>query len=105
VTYLALLQGKAATLNGQYNRIIRFNGSAGTKGKKQGNFNGVFGLLVDSAGGNASAPKCGSSSTNAGAQKISTLATGLSACQANIAAACAPPAIPATVTSKTKFLL
>jgi len=99
VSYLALLQTKGATLNAQANRITKLNGSGTTKGKKVNNFNGVFGLLVDSAGGNASAPKCGSASTGAGAQKIANLTAGLAACPTSIAAACTLPDVPPVVTN------
>ena len=105
MSYLALLQTKGATLNAQANRITKLNGSGTTKGKKVNNFNGVFGLLVDQCGGNASAPKCGSATSGAGVQKITNLTTGLAACPTTIAAACALPDIPAVVSSKLKFCL
>jgi len=99
VIYLNLMRGKAATLNAQVSRITKLNSSGAAKGKKTNNFNPALGLLVDAAGGNSSAPTCGSATSGAGVNQITNLTAVLSACPTTIAAACALPSLPPTVSN------
>merc|ERR1712038_542270 len=55
---------------------------------KKGDYATALSSAQDAAGGNLSAPKCGSNSTSAGAMKFKEILGNLSACSANIKKAC-----------------
>merc|ERR1712165_445127 len=58
------------------------------KSGKKGDYATALSSARDAAGGNLSAPKCGSNSTSAGAMKFKEILGNLSACSANIQKAC-----------------
>merc|ERR1711994_1245290 len=69
---------------------------AGKKSDKKGAFATVLASTQTAAGGNLSAPKCGSKTTSSGAMKFKEILGNLSKCSANIKKACSTnlPAAP-----------
>merc|ERR1719266_3129310 len=87
--YLFYLAKTVVNFEKQIKRAKVQNRTAGNKSAKKGDYATALASAQDAAGGNSSAPKCGSNLTNSGAKKLKELLTNLSACSANIQKACA----------------
>merc|ERR1712061_68798 len=94
--YLFYLAKTVVNFEKQIKRAKVQNRTAGNKSAKKGDYATALSSAQDAAGGNSSAPKCGSNLTNSGAKKLKELLTNLSACSANIQKACSTslPAAP-----------
>merc|ERR1719273_1707495 len=86
--YLFYLAKTVVNFEKQIKRAKVQNRTAGNKSAKKGDYATALSSAQDAAGGNSSAPKCGSNLTNSGAKKLKELLTNLSACSANIQKAC-----------------
>merc|ERR1712061_635069 len=102
-TYLFYLAKAVVNFDKQIKRAERQKTLAGKKSGKKGDFGTVLSSTQTAAGGNLSAPKCGSNSTNSGAKKFKDILGNLSACSANIKKACSTnlPAAPNATELKT----
>ena len=88
VSYLRILQNQVANFKNQRDRIVRQNTTGTRKNDKKDVFSAALNRLVDFAGGNKTAPTCGSLNEGAGVDNIKNLTGTLSKCSDNIKAAC-----------------
>merc|ERR1712241_543725 len=86
--YLFYLAKAVVNFDKQLKRAGVQKNLAGKKAGKKGDYATALSSAQDAAGGNLSAPKCGSNSTNSGAMKLKEILGNLSACSANIKKAC-----------------
>merc|ERR1712038_903929 len=86
--YLFYLAKAVVNFDKQLKRAGVQKNLAGKKSGKKGDYATALSSAQDAAGGNLSAPKCGSNSTNSGAMKLKEKLGNLSACSANIKKAC-----------------
>merc|ERR1712038_273968 len=86
--YLFYLAKAGVNFDKQLKRAGVQKNLAGKKSGKKGDYATALSSAQDAAGGNLSAPKCGSNSTNSGAMKLKEILGNLSACSANIKKAC-----------------
>merc|ERR1712165_92152 len=86
--YLFYLAKAVVNFDKQLKRAGVQKNLAGKKSGKKGDYATALSSAQDAAGGNLSAPKCGSNSTNSGAMKLKEILGNLSACSANIKKAC-----------------
>ena len=94
VSYLRILQNQVANFKNQRDRIVRQNTTGTRKNDKKDVFSAALNRLVDFAGGNKTAPTCGSLNEGAGVDNIKNLTGTLSKCSDNIKAACDISALP-----------
>ena len=94
VSYLKIVQNQAANFINQKSRIERQNTTGSRKNDKKDVFSDALNRLVDFAGGNKSAPACGSLKTGPGVDQIKNKTSTLTDCSAKIKAACDITALP-----------
>ena len=94
VSYLKIVQNQVANFKNQKARIERQNTTGSRKNDKKDVFAAPLNRLVDFAGGNKTAPKCGSLESGAGVDNINNLTKTLSKCSDSIKAACDISALP-----------
>merc|ERR1719189_3403763 len=94
--YLFYLAKAVVNFDKQIKRAEVQKKIAGKKSDKKGAFATVLASTQTAAGGNLSAPKCGSKTTSSGAMKFKEILGNLSKCSANIKKACSTnlPAAP-----------
>jgi hypothetical protein len=83
---------KIANYKTQAKRITSKKNIADKKAAKSTVFAGALQRLTTNAGGNSSAPMCGTSADNAGAVEMKSLIETLGACEADVVAACSTSA-------------
>ena len=94
VSYLRIVQNQVANFKNQKDRIVRQNTTGIRKDDKKDVFSAALNRLVDFAGGNKTAPTCGSLTSGAGVNNIKNLTDTLTKCSDNIKAACNISALP-----------
>ena len=94
VSYLKIVQNQVANFKNQKARIERQNTTGIRKNDKKDVFAAANNRLVEFAGGNKTAPKCGSLESGAGVNNIKNLTNTLSKCSDSIKAACDISALP-----------
>jgi hypothetical protein len=82
------IQTKVSNYKNQKKRIDKKKGIADKKSNKSDVFSAALQRLISNAGGNSSAPMCGTSADNAGALQMKNLTETLTACDADVTAAC-----------------
>merc|ERR1712038_2229476 len=94
--YLFYLAKAVVNFDKQLKRAGVQKNLAGKKSGKKGDYATALSSAQDAAGGNLSAPKCGSNTTSSGAMKFKEILGNLSKCSANIKKACSTnlPAAP-----------
>ncbi len=109
VNYLKIVQNQVANFKNQKARIDRQNITGTRKNEKKDVFAAANNRLVEFAGGNKTAPTCGTQTTGAGVNNIKNLTDTLSKCSDNIKAACDISALPQPnktfVDGKLKYIL
>ena len=109
VNYLRIVQNQVANFKNQKARIERQNTTGFRKNEKKDVFAAANNRLVEFAGGNKTAPTCGTLTTGAGVNNIKNLTDTLNKCSDNIKAACDIPALPQPNTTfvdgKLKYML
>ena len=109
VNYLRIVQNQVANFKNQKARIDRQNITGTRKNEKKDVFAAANNRLVEFAGGNKTAPNCGTQTTGAGVDNIKNLTDTLTKCSDNIKAACDISALPQPnktfVDGKLKYIL